>query len=118
MQRRDFVSKLDPADPLDLEIENDLLVHEVAFLRAKVDRLEKSAKGAGGKLERAKANKRRAQAELRATKKELEQTSAERDAAKKDIRWILERIDSSPAGRLVRSRDGFQVLAKRWMSGS
>lgn len=115
MQRRDFVSKL---DPLDLEIENDLLVHEVAFLRSKVERLERRAKGSGSKLERAKANKRKAQAENRATRKDLEAATTELVAAKKDLRWLLERIESSPAGWVVRRKDGFQVLAKRWLDGT
>ena len=95
MRRSDFIPEGDPAA---LRLENELLLHEVAYLRANVAELQKSA---GASAARAL----------------IRDTSAEKELAeaKKDLRWILRRLRSSPIGWVLRRRGGFAKLWERWV---
>jgi hypothetical protein len=95
MRREDFVSE---PDPTQLRMENDLLQHEITYLRSEL---------------------RQAQERLDAEGPEIDPAVAEELAeARKDLRWLLRRLDAPPIGWLVRRRSGFQNLWSRWMDES
>lgn len=104
MRRDEFIVELDAKD---LRVENDLLIHEVAYLRGLVNNLQEQVNAAS---DRHKAERSAAEA----ARKSLAVASKDLATAKKDIAWILERLDRSPIGWIIRRRTGFQKLAARW----
>jgi len=92
MRREDFVFEIDPAA---LQMENELLLHEVAHLKSKIRLLEAGSDPAPSDAD--------------------SDVSSELAMAKKDLRWMLTRLDAPPIGWLLRRRSGFQNLWSRWM---
>ena len=78
-----------PDELASLVMENELLRYEVVHLRARLAGAEqavaKSAAGPGG------------------------------DTARADLVWLLERLDRSPAGFLLRTRKGFRALRDKYL---
>ncbi len=77
-----------PADHVALQMENELLAHEVAHLRARL--AHRAAPGA------AAPNEVHLQAYY-------------------DIRWLMKRLDGSPAAPLLHRFDGYNTLAERYL---
>jgi len=100
-------------DPTQLQLENDLLTNEVQRLRAEVARLGgtsggapggKGAKGAKGANGGGRRNKPESASEARGRQ------------AIEDVTWLVDRLSSSPAGWMFRSRAGFRGLMERYGS--
>ena len=104
MRPDEFVVELDAQD---LRVENDLLMHEVAYLRGRINYLEGRSKSLGDvqAAERAKTHQ---------VEELLAQVKKEKAAATKDLLWLLAKLDNSPIGWIVRRRSGFRNLAQRW----
>ncbi len=100
MQPEDFV--FDSA-ATQLRMENDLLNHQVVFLENELahtkERLAAAQDGA-------------------ATAVESSDAATELAQAKKDLRWLLTRLDKPPVGWVTRRRSGFRNLWGRWMDGT
>jgi chromosome segregation ATPase len=111
-----------------LQMENELLTHEVRHLRARLAALqrEKAAREkAEGQLreERAKLRKfsaaRRQERKGRKERKErtrasLEKTREDLEKTRGDLVWLLRRLDGSVLGPVVRRRKGIQLLLNRY----
>lgn len=96
--------RLAPGDLEALRMENELLTHEVLHLRARLKDADRDRQKA------AKAAAKKGKAEVA---RQLEQRTAELQQAKNDIRWLLNRLDKSLLGPLVRRRPGFRNLLAR-----
>lgn len=114
-----------PDDPVALRMENDLLMLEVEHLRGHVRDMPKEADSLRRHL--ARAEQLRAQAESQHVRAESQlaraesQLAAERERveqltrARSDLRWLLRRLDGSPAGFMLRRFEGFRTLMDRWL---
>lgn len=88
-----------PNDLDRLRMENELLSFEVEYLRNVVageDRSGQVSMPAGSVVISGE------------DKQELEQ-------ARNDLRWVLRRLEASPIGWILRRRQGFSDLTKRWL---
>lgn len=106
-------------------MENDLLTHEVRFLRArltaaerKLARLQRAGRAEARqrtktRLMEAKARAARAEAQLKAQKTEVE-GEARAAQAESDLRWLLQRLDHSLLGVVLRRKRGFRTLLERY----
>ncbi len=89
-----------PDEATALAMENELLRYEVRHLRARLAAAQKGApqgQPEGGQGAPAAAGQ---------------------DTAREDLVWLLERLDSSPAGPLFRGRAGFRTLRAKYLGGS
>ena len=84
-------------DPRQLRIENELLTAEVRRLRHQLDELRTTAAGRWAEKELEETQDREAEAE-----------------ALTDIRWLMQRLDTPPLGRLLRARPGFRALMEKY----
>lgn len=99
-------------EPISVTMENRLLTVEVEFLRGRCRELESLAARAEAD-QRSRATKA-GRNDARVTK--LRQDVAELRQARSDLRWLLERLDRSPAGPLFRRFEGFRTLQERWLT--
>jgi hypothetical protein len=82
-----------PDELASLVMENELLRYEVVHLRARLAAAEKArAKSAAGR-------------------------ENPDDSARADLVWLLERLDRSPAGSLLRARKGFRAIRDKYLGG-
>jgi len=95
-------------DPTQLQLENDLLTNEVQRLRAEVARLGGTSGAPGGKG--TKGGGRRNKPESPSA------SEARGRQAIEDVTWLVDRLASSPAGWMFRSRAGFRGLMERYGS--
>lgn len=79
-----------PADHVALQMENELLVREVAHLRARLAHGSSGTAGDGPVDER-------------------------HERAYHDLTWLLGRLESSPARPILRRFDGFNILVDRYL---
>lgn len=110
-----MMQPLDPIVPDEahkLAMENDLLRYEVRHLRARLAALTPTepatpaGPGKGGQ-------KRGGQAE-----RQDRDRQARNRQAYDDIVWLVGRLDTSPAGPLLRRIEGFRTLRSRYLPGS
>lgn len=105
--------RLAPGDLEALRMENELLSYEVLHLRARLKDADRDwqqkmrVARTAAKKEKAKAARQMAQ---------LEKRAAELQQAKDDIRWLLNRLDKSFVGPVMRYRPGFRNLLARHMA--
>jgi hypothetical protein len=114
-------------DLASLQMENELLMHEIRYLRARVTSAERavadasSAQGAAPKP----ANPAPVAAEARPKPAKAAASKPESGAApvaveeahrqtEADLRWLLRRLDESPLGPLLRRKQGFRTLLSRY----
>lgn len=104
-------------DLASLQMENELLAHEVRHLRALLKQAERHADPVvrRAKAQVQKEQKLRKKAEVQA-RRAARQLKRSRDA-EDDLRWLLQRLGSSPAGPLLRRRPGFAALYERYGAG-
>ena len=97
MRHEDFVPQ---PDSVLLRLENEVLVHEVSYLRGQVRALNQQLEDSTG---------------IRPDAARDSKDAIELAEAKKDLRWTLSRLHAPPVGWLLRRRSGFQSLWSRWM---
>jgi hypothetical protein len=90
-----------------LQAENDLLTDEVRRLRARLDELERV-------LERRRPGERPSEREQPPPDPREEQRRRLEAQALEDMHWLVNRVDGSPLGRVLRSRAGFRTLVERY----
>lgn len=83
-----------PDDPTRLYMENDLLKHEVRFLKGKLASAQDQVTSREGSLPRERVNQLK--------------------RAESDIRWFVRRLASSPGRWIFRRWRGFRVLEDRY----
>ena len=116
---------LDARDLASLQMENELLAHEVRHLRARLaqsERASEKARAAGRKelAEKLKDMRVRFKQEKklrRASDREnarLKRRLAKARAAEDDLRWLLNRLNDSPLGPFVRRRKGYLALTDKY----
>lgn len=93
------------SDPTQLQLENDLLTNEVERLRKELARAE--GRSGGGKPATGKSGKG-------AGKPGGQQADARGRQAIEDVTWLVERLSTSPAGWMLKSRPGFRALMERY----
>ena len=98
--------RLAPGDLEALQMENELLTHEVLHLRARLKDVDRDWQQ---KLKVEKATAKKTARQIA----QLEQHTAELQQAKDDIRWLLNRLDKSLFGPVMRQRPGFRKLMAR-----
>lgn len=91
-----------PSDLTALAMENDLLRHEVRYLRAQVSDLEEEV---AARLLVPEGHRLVDEDDLRTFEK-----------ANSDMRWLMGRLAGSPAGWLLRRWGGFRTLQERYGS--
>jgi lipopolysaccharide biosynthesis regulator YciM len=106
---------LAPGDLEALRMENELLTHEVLHLRA---RLKDADRDWQQKMKIAKTTAKKEKAQTARQIAQLEQRTAELQQAKDDIRWLLNRLDKSFFGPVMRHRPGFRNLLARHLADS
>lgn len=84
-----------PDELASLVMENELLRYEVVHLRARLAAAEKAVAKSAGAPREEKVD----------------------DTARADLVWLLERLDRSPAGYLLRTRNGFRALRDKYLGG-
>lgn len=89
MPRTEFYA---PSDVDVLRMENDLLSHEVRYLRARMEQGADRQMGPAAQL----------------TDRDLER-------AYNDMRWFVDRLDSSIVGPILRLWPGFRTLRDRYL---
>ena len=92
-------------DLASLQMENELLMHEVRYLRARVTSAERQAAQAS------RAQQAAPKPESPARPVAVEETHRQ---AEDDLRWLLRRLDESPLGLLLRRKQGFRTLLSRY----
>jgi hypothetical protein len=111
-----------------LQMENELLAHEIRHLRARLAQGERAfTKAAAAKRDRQKDKLTKVRSRLDQEKKLRRATERKNArllrrlegarAAQEDLRWLLERLDGSVAGPLLRRRAGFRALTKKYTQG-
>lgn len=90
--------RVEPDELASLAMENQLLRYEVHHLRAKL---------AEGKRARKSAKEEAA-----------DPSGPSSDEARADLVALLERLDQSPAGPLLRHRSGIKALREKYLGGS
>lgn len=111
------------SDLASLQMENELLSHETSFLRAQLKQAERRAGGAGqmgrltaqlgrcrAQLEKEREKRKALRAELKKARRQLSSS----EPALEDLRWLLARLDSSPAAPLLRRKAGFRTLCEKY----
>jgi hypothetical protein len=118
-------------DLASLQMENELLMHEIRYLRARVTSAERQAshvsraQRAAPKPEKpAKSAKSERIAEEDRPMPGTAASDPEGGAghavemthrqAEEDLRWLLRRLDESPLGLLLRRKQGFRTLLSRY----
>jgi hypothetical protein len=81
-------------DHVSLQMENELLALEVRFLRARLKSIEREV---GSELQQ-----------------RFTELSAEHRRVLGDMRWMLRRMNESPAGPMLRRLGGFRALLERY----
>lgn len=89
-----------------LAMENELLRHEVAHLRARLAAAERAAE-----QERTQGRQETQQDQQPSGG----EASAEHAKAGEDLRWLLERLDRTPVGPLLRRRPRVREMRERWL---
>lgn len=112
MRESDFIVEL---EDIELASENDLLRHEVSFLKGRVHYLDDMLKTARAEQAQWTSSSR---ADDQTTRQVVRETAAERDAALKDLRWVLRKLDRPPLGWVLRRRSGFKRLWAQWVDSS
>jgi hypothetical protein len=117
-------------DLASLQMENELLMHEIRYLRARVTSAERAVANASSAQRAAPkpakpanptpvaAEDRPKPAKAAASKPEgpAEPVAVEgkHRQAEEDLRWLLRRLDESPLGLLLRRKQGFRTLLSRY----
>ena len=111
-----------------LQMENDLLGHEVRHLRARIAQFDRELERARSRVRREDA-KRLAQVRGRLKQERTERIAAERahkrlqrrleraERAEEDLRWLVARLDGSVLGPVLRLRPGFRNLTAKYGQG-
>lgn len=101
------MASADPGTPdlTQLRLENDLLTNEVERLRKELAQAERRT--GGSKPATGKAGKGGA-------KPAGQQADARGRQAIEDVTWLVERLSTSPAGWMLKSRPGFRALVERY----
>jgi hypothetical protein len=107
-----FVSEQAQTSQSQLLLENELLTNEVRHLRGQANDLRQ-------KLDKSHENVRRLEAGApAASRQETPQQREQRalqEQSLEDLRWLLARLDRSPAGPLLRRYGGFKTLKARYL---
>ena len=111
-------------DLASLQMENELLMHEIRYLRARVTSAERqaaqgsSAQPAAPKpvkpAQPAKPGPIAAAASKPESPAEPVAGKGTHRQAEEDLRWLLRRLDESPLGLLLRRKQGFRTLLSRY----
>jgi hypothetical protein len=83
-----------PDELMSLQMENELLTLEVRHLRARLRAVGVDPQSASGG--------------------ESEVVPSQYEQAYRDVRWLIRRLNNSPAGIVLRRREGFRALVKRY----
>lgn len=107
-----------------LQMENELLVHEVRHLRARLAAAERAPEGRRkleelvrelrGKVRDQSAALSHERKETRRVTAQLKSARAELKRTREDLVWLLGRLDGSPMGPVLRRRDGIRILLVRY----
>jgi DNA-binding transcriptional MerR regulator len=113
-----------PTDIDILRMENELLVFEIRFLKAKLAELEKQPENTKRQSENQKQNLKAKLAEM---EKQLENTKRQAEAEKlgesgfgveeieQDLKWLLRRLSVKPFVWIFRFKKGFRHLENKYI---
>lgn len=107
-----------PGDLEALQMENELLSYEVLHLRARLKDADRDWQQRIRAVEMT-AKKQKAKDARRIVELErMNRINEELQQAKNDIRWLVNRLDKSVLGPVLRHRPGFRALLARHMTDS
>ncbi|WP_183098447.1 hypothetical protein [Nocardioides pelophilus] len=104
-----------PAGQADLRLENALLTNELRHLRAELANVRRQLRAARSRVKELQAAGGTAAApDDEATTPKMRRTRKLEAQALDDMHWLVNRVDRSPIGPLLRRREGFRTLKQRY----
>jgi len=103
------------ADQADLRLENTLLTNELRRLRAELVTTRRELRAARSRVKELQAaGGGAAVPEREAMTPKVRRTRKLEAQALDDMHWLVNRVDRSPIGPLLRRREGFRTLKQRY----
>lgn len=103
------------ADQADLRLENTLLTNELRRLRAELANSRRQLRNARSRIKELEAAGGGAPTPDREVMTPKARRTRKLEAqALDDMHWLVNRIDRSPIGALLRRREGFRALKERY----